>query len=78
MIKTKEKDLIIKEVSFVKEINSFYFKLFTNKIIGKVRSRKLQNSLTNYYNNIKDDNHEFVMNELNIVFNKAKQLQVAQ
>jgi len=78
MIKTKEKDLIIKEVSFVKEINSFYFKLFTNKIIGKVRSRKLQNSLSNYYHNIKDDNHEFVMNELNIVFNKAKQLQVAQ
>ena len=78
MIKTKEKNLIIKEISFVKEINSFYFKLFTNKIIGKVRSRKLQNSLTNYYHNIKDDNHEFVMNELNIVFNKAKQLQVAQ
>lgn len=78
MIKTKEKDLIIKEVSFVKEINSFYFKLFTNKIIGKVRSKKLQNSLSNYYHNIKDDNHEFVMNELNIVFNKAKQLQVAQ
>ena len=74
----KDKNLTIKEISFVKEINSFYYSLNTNKIIGKVRSRKLQNSLTNYYHNIKDDNHEFVMNELNIIFNKAKEIKVAQ
>ena len=74
----KDKNLTIKEISFVKEINSFYYSLNTNKIIGKIRSRRLQNSLTNYYHNIKDDNHEFVMNELNIIFNKAKEIKVAQ
>jgi hypothetical protein len=74
----KDKNLTIKEISFIKEINLFYFNLNTNKIIGKVRSRRLQNLLTNYYHNIKDDNHEFVMNELNIIFNKAKEIKVAQ